>query len=336
MMTSMKEVAKRAGVSIATVSAVVNENKYVSEDLKKKIEEAIKELNYRPNRLARSLKGKETKLIGVTVTEITNPFYPLMLKGVEDVALSFGYNVILSTTADDQEQEYTLLESMLDQGVDGVILATIDTVHSKALQLLLKENVPTVLINRSPKDFNGMKVCIDSYKVGELATEHLIELGHEKIAFFGGQRQNSIERERAFLDRMKLNHLSVPQDWLIDCGYEPEKTYQLTMELLNQEEIPTAIFAASDLIAFSVARAVMDKGYEIPRDISVIGADNIPFTADFRVPLTTIDVQTYEIGKIGCELLLKTLTGKDLNETDRVVLEPTLIHRNSTGVVKNN
>lgn len=333
-MTSMKEVAQKAGVSIATVSAVVNDTKYVSNELKEKIEQVIKELNYRPNRIARSLKGKETKLIGVTVTEITNPFYPLMLKGVEDTAIVSGFNVILSTTSDNEDMELKLLESMLDQGVDGVILATIDKSDSKALKLLEKENVPTVLINRAPKDYTGSKVCIDSCKVGMLATEHLLQLGHEKIAFFGGERQNTKEREVAFLKTMEKNGLHVPQEWVIDSEYDLEKTSQITKGIIKSGNIPTAVYAASDLIAFGVSRAFLEEGFSIPKDISIIGSDNIPFSADFRIPLTTVDVHTYEIGKKGFEILSEKLTKKRGDTLEQFTLEPELIIRNSTEMLK--
>ncbi len=329
-MTSMKEVAKRAGVSIATVSAVINDNKFVSTELKVKVEEAIKELNYRPNRIARSLKGKEKKLIGVMVTEITNPFYPLMIKGIEDFALTSGFNILLSTTSDDEKVEYKLIESILDQGVDGVVLATIDNSDSKSLELLKKENVPTVLINRAPKNYPGSKVYVDSYKVGTLATEYLLQLGHKKIAFIGGERQNTKERERAFLEVMKSRNLPVPNEWIIDSEYNFEKVKSITKEIIKNKDRPTAIYAGMDIIAFEVAKAILEEGLRIPEDISIVGSDNIPFSEDFRVPLTSVDVQAYEIGKRGLEILIDKITKKEEEVQDQVIFDPTLVIRNST------
>ncbi len=329
-MTSMKEVAKRAGVSIATVSAVINDNKFVSAELKVKIEEAIKELNYRPNRIARSLKGKETKLIGVMVTEITNPFYPLMIKGIEDLALTAGFNILLSTTSDDEKTEYKLIESILDQGVDGVVLATIDNSKSKSLELLKKENIPTVLINRAPKNYPGSKIYVDSYKVGSLATEYLLQLGHKKIAFFGGKRQNTKEREKAFLDVMKSRNLPVPNEWIIDSEYNFEKVKCITKEIIKNKDRPTAIYAGMDIIAFEVAKAILEEGLRIPEDISIVGSDNIPFSEDFRVPLTSVDVQAYEIGKRGLKILIDKITNKEEEVQDQVIFDPTLVIRNST------
>ena len=329
-MTSMKEVAKRAGVSIATVSAVINDNKFVSTELKVKVEEAIKELNYRPNRIARSLKRKEKKLIGVMVTEITNPFYPLMIKGIEDFALTSGFNILLSTTSDDEKVEYKLIESILDQGVDGVVLATIDNSDSKSLELLKKENVPTVLINRAPKNYPGSKVYVDSYKVGTLATEYLLQLGHKKIAFIGGERQNTKERERAFLEVMKSRNLPVPNEWIIDSEYNFEKVKSITKEIIKNKDRPTAIYAGMDIIAFEVAKAILEEGLRIPEDISIVGSDNIPFSEDFRVPLTSVDVQAYEIGKRGLEILIDKITKKEEEVQDQVIFDPTLVIRNST------
>ncbi len=329
-MSTMKEVAKKAGVSIATVSAVINENKYVSEELKEKVNSAIQELNYRPNRIAQSLKGKETKLIGITVTEITNPFYPLLIKGVEDKALSSDYNIILSATSDDEEKECKVLESMLAQGVDGVIMATVDNVDSKALKLLEKEKVPMVLINRAPKNFKGSSVCIDSFQVGVLATEHLINLGHRQIAFIGGDRQNTKEREYAFLKTMKAHSLPVPKEWVIDTEYSLEKTTQQIKEMIRSKRLPTAIYVGMDVLAFWAARILLEHGIRIPEDISIIGSDNIPFSEDFRVPLTTVEVHTYEIGQRGFELLLNKITSGRGDVNHKYVLEPELVIRNST------
>ncbi|MFY4775137.1 LacI family DNA-binding transcriptional regulator [Metabacillus sp. RGM 3146] len=334
-MVTIKDVAKTAKVSIATVSAVINSNKFVSEELKNRVELAIKDLGYRPNKLARSLKKKESYLIGVVVTEITNPFYPLLLKGVEDIALSNKYNLMLCTTGDNQHKEFELVQSMVDQGVDGVVLATVDKDNSRSIQFLKNESVPHVLINRAPRDYEGNLVRINSYRVGEFATEFLIQNGHHDIAFIGGNRLNSRERERGYKDTVKKHGIKLKNNRIIASAYDINGAYRDVQTLIENKDLPTAIFAASDIMAFGAIKALLDKGYRIPEDISVIGSDNITFSEDFRVPLTTVDAQAYEIGKIGCEMLISLLNNKDLDSTQKRFLEPKLVIRQSCRLLEN-
>lgn len=328
-MVTIKEVAKRANVSIATVSAVINRNKFVSEELKERVEKAIEELGYRPNRIARSLKKKETKLIGVAVTEVTNPFYPKLLKGVEDAAIDNDYNVLLCTTGDDPEKEFELLQSMADQGVDGIILGTVDQENSKSIQFLNQEKIPHVLINRAPVHYNGSVARINNSLVGEIAALHLTRLGHEKIAFVGGNRLNSTEREKSFIDTLASKGVFLPPEWIIQTEYNSESAYKSVQSLFGKKDMPTAVFTASDVMAFGVIKAFQDAGCQVPDDVSVIGSDNIPFSEDFRVPLTTIDAKAFEIGRYGCELLIQMLTEKQKPEHKKMLLEPSLVERES-------
>lgn len=334
-MVTIKDVAEKANVSIATVSAVINKNKFVSDELKERVNSAIQELNYRPNKIARSLKNKKTYLIGVIVTEITNPFYPIMLKGVEDVANKSKYKLIVSTTEDDPEKEYDLIQSMLDYGVDGIVLATADSRDSRSIHLLEQGEIPCVLINRSPEDYEGNVVRIDSYKVGEIATKYLIDLGHKDIAFIGGDRLNSWEREKGFKDTLSRYGIKLKNNRIIRTDYEANKAYQDILKLIESDDIPTAFFAASDVMAFGTIKVLLDKGFKVPQDISVIGSDNIPFSEDFLVPLTTIDAQAYKIGKLGSEILIAML-GKNTNkiQNNTCLIEPSLIIRQSCQEIK--
>lgn len=328
-MLTIKDVAKRAGVSIATVSAVINRNKFVSEKLKERVEKAVQELGYRPNKIAQSLKKKETKLLGVAVTEITNPFYPLMLKGIEDIARTNGYSVVLCTTDDNQQKEFKLLQSMADQGVDGIILGTADEENSKSIQFLNQEMIPHVLINRAPMQYKGSVARINSYLVGELSAQYLMELGHTNLAFIGGGRLNSLEREKAFISTLAANGVLLPTNHIIRTEYNFESVYNKMQPLLKSNNLPTAFFAASDIMAFGTIKALQNAGYRVPEDVSVIGADNIPFSEDFQVPLTTVDAKAYEIGQAGCGFLLDLLTKGAGQEKQQLLLEPKLVVRKS-------
>ncbi|WP_226672077.1 LacI family DNA-binding transcriptional regulator [Rossellomorea aquimaris] len=328
-MVTIKEVAKKANVSIATVSAVINKNKFVSDDLISRVEEAINDLGYRPNKVARSLKKKETNLIGVMVTEITNPFYPLMFKGVEDVAIDSGYSVMLCTTGDDPKKENFLLQSMIDQGVDGIILATVDDETSESITLLNSLKIPYVLINRSPRNYEGTMVRINSCKVGEMAAEYLLESGHQDICFIGGDRLNSWEREKGFTNVLSANGIQVDESRLIRSGYSIEEAYKDVRSFIQKGNLPTAMFAASDVMAFGAIKAILDSGLKVPEDISVIGSDNISFSEDFLIPLTTIDAQTYDVGKLGSEMMVEKLKNKDKASNNQLLLEPKIVERKS-------
>ncbi|WEG13417.1 LacI family DNA-binding transcriptional regulator [Pullulanibacillus sp. KACC 23026] len=328
-MVTIKDVAKKANVSIATVSAVINNNKFVSDQLKERVEQAIQEIGYRPNRVARSLKKKETHLIGVVVTEITNPFYPLMLKGVEDIALLNKYKPMLCTTDDDSKKEFELIQSMVDQGVDGVILATVDKEHSRSVQFLEQEKIPHVLINRAPFNYDGNLVRINSYRVGELATEFLLNQGHRDIAIIVGNRLNSWEREKGFKETL-LKQGIVPKDnRIIQSEYNMKSAYRDIQTLIEKGDLPTAIFAVSDVMAFGTIKALLDHGLKVPQDISVIGSDNITFSEDFRIPLTTVDAKAYEIGKMGCKLLVDLLQMNKEDKGTQQLIEPELVIRES-------
>ncbi|WP_110929515.1 LacI family DNA-binding transcriptional regulator [Bacillus massiliglaciei] len=335
-MVTIKDVARTANVSIATVSAVINQNKFVSEELKERVEKAIHELRYRPNKVARSLKKKETKLIGVAVTEVTNPFYPHLLKGVEDTALDYGYNVLLCTTGDDPSKELELVQSMADQGADGIILGTADQADSESIVFLEEAKIPYVLINRSPSEYKGSLARINSYLVGEMAAQYLTDLGHDKLIFIGGDRLNSWERERAFIDTLKTKDISLGPDRIIRSEYRSERVYNDIQNLIKDRQImPTAIFAASDIMAFGAIKALLDYGVKVPEDVSVMGADNIPFSEDFKVPLTTIDAKAYEIGKCGCDLLIQAVNHRTEEfEHKQIFLKPVLIERDSCKSVK--
>lgn len=333
-MVTIKDIAQKADVSIATVSAVINSNKFVSEGLKERVELAINELGYRPNKVARSLKKKETYLIGVVVTEITNPFYPLMIKGVEDIALSNNYKLMLCTTDDDPQKEYELVQSMLDYGVDGVVLATVDNENAESIAFLKNKRIPHVLINRAPYQYDGNFVRINSYRIGEIATEFLIKHNHKDIAFIGGNRLNSLEREKGYKDTMIKHGLEVKEDRIINSEYDAEIAYKDIYRFIQMKKMPTAIFASSDIIAFGVIKALLDNGYHIPNDISVIGSDNISFSEDFRIPLTTVNARAYEVGKVGCEKLVATLTNKSDNNPKIHLLEPEIVTRNSHRLLK--
>ncbi|MHB1405971.1 MAG: LacI family DNA-binding transcriptional regulator [Desulfitobacteriaceae bacterium] len=333
-MITMKEVANLAKVSVATVSAVINNSAYVSDQLRERVLEAINVLGYRPNALARSLKKSKTQLLGFIVKDITNPFYPEMLHGAEDAARKAGYNMLVCTTSDETEREEKYLESLLELRIDGIILATIDEATKLVAERLNKEQTPFVLINRWPDGYKGCAVGADNLKAGMLATQHLISLGHKEIAFIGASKElvTSRYREEGYRQVLKENGLDVPEHFLRYCEYSEEKAYLAYEELAKKGNVPKAVFAANDLMGFGAARALWEAGYKIPDDVAFVGCDDIEFSKKFLIPLTTVYIPKYEMGKLAVEMLLKNIEKSEgyQNDNSVMMLEPHLVIRKSS------
>ncbi|MCL4425026.1 MAG: LacI family transcriptional regulator [Firmicutes bacterium] len=329
----MKDVARQANVSIATVSAVVNNSAYVSEELLARVTAAIQELGYRPNALARSLKKNRSRILSLMVKDVTNPFYPEMISGAELAASEAGYGLILYTTGDDMRREQSGLRSMLEYRVDGMLLAIVEEKNRSILDVVRKEGIPVVLINRRPEDYEGIYVGVDNEAAGRIATEHLISLGHKEIAFIGAKPDvmTSRNREKGYRRAMAENGLPVPERLIRFCEYSDEKAYRAYQKLIAGGKIPGAIFSANDLMSFGAVRALLEAGLRIPEDVAVVGCDDIAFSGSFRVPLTTVHIPKYDIGKAGAELLIRMVESRSSVGLEPILLRPRLVVRQSCG-----
>ncbi|MCM3113773.1 LacI family transcriptional regulator [Neobacillus sp. MER 74] len=329
-MATMKDISKKANVSIATVSAVVNQSTYVSPELTERVNRAIEELNYRPNAIARSLKMKSTNTVGVILSDILNPYYPAIVKGMDDVAIKNNFSVILCNTSNDNNRFQSYLDLMVDKRVDGLILANIS--NQEELLEVEKRNLNFVLVNRRPLGYNTSYVGVNNQLAIELAVNHLVSLGYKRIAFIGGNSDlsTSKERLRGFIQGKTQNGLQATNDLIFEGEYTQESGYASVIKMLKQvKELPDAICAASDLIAFGIIKALRDKGIRVPEDIAVIGNDNNNFSKDFLVPLSTVNHPTYEMGKLGMELLLQRVNEGENHFPKQVILTPSLIIRES-------
>ncbi|WP_026566796.1 LacI family DNA-binding transcriptional regulator [Bacillus sp. UNC41MFS5] len=329
-MATMKDISKKANVSIATVSAVVNQSTYVSPELTERVNRAIEELNYRPNAIARSLKMKSTNTVGVILSDILNPYYPAIVKGMDDVAIKNNFSVILCNTSNDKSRFLSYLDLMVDKRVDGLILANIS--NQEELQEVEKRNLNFVLVNRRPPGYNTSYVGVNNHLAIELAVNHLASLGYKRIAFIGGNSDLSTSKERlqGFVQGMMQNGLQVTNNLIFEGEYTQESGYASVIKMLKQlKELPEAICAASDLIAFGIIKALREKGIRVPEDIAVIGNDNNNFSEDFLVPLSTVNHPTYEMGKLGMGLLLQRVNEGENHFPKQVILTPSLIIRES-------
>ncbi len=327
---TMKDVARLAGVSVQTVSVVVNDKAVVSPDTRDRILAAIEELGYRPLAAARSLRTGSTRTIGLMVADITNPFFARMADAVEDHAHGAGYNVILYNTHSDPERERTYLHIAAQRWVDGMLfVTTTDTLHG--LRTLQDAGIPVVAIDRIPHHYEGPSVTLDNQRTGALVAEHLLDLGHQHLAHICGplDLRLSIERLDSFDAAIRARGLEPLPHAVGDAAWSCESGYIAMRQLLARDPAPTAVFASNDRLAIGAMRAVVEAGLHVPGDVSIVGVDNIELAPYQTPPLTTVRQSLADVATLATKILLDLLQGVEPEEP-HVVFEPRLMVREST------
>ena len=311
-MPTIQDVARAAGVSTSTVSHVLNETRPVNQETRQRVLKAMKALDYRPNRLARSLRNRRTNTLGVLLPNSANPFFAQILLGIEAACFEHDYNFILGNANDDSKREMAYLDVLVSKQVDGILLVSTGA-YRKALDLLAPRGVPVVMVDRSPAQiYDGWQidaVYTDNEDGGRMATEYLIGLGHRRIACVGGPVLLTSGAGRVIGYRRALEHARFPVDetLILEGDFEHEGGYRAGKALLALPEPPTAIFACNDLMAVGVLYAAFEAGVRVPEDLSVIGFDDIPL-ASYTVPrLTTVAQQATMLGRAGVDLMLARL-----------------------------
>jgi LacI family transcriptional regulator len=335
-MATIKEVAERAGVSVMTVSRVVNNSKYVSPETKEKVERAMKELGYVPNALAHGLITKKTQGLGLIVSDITNPFFTTIARGVEDTAIKNGFNIILCNTDEDIQKEKMYIELLLRKRVDGIILSSADCSKKNSVEQIISRNVPLVLIDRCIKGLQVDCVYSDSKNGAYNLTKYLISLGHKRIGIIVGPLRISTAVDRVEGYKRALQEESITIDnSLIKWGekYSREDGYRNAVELLNMDNPPTAIFGGNRLITVGMLKAIRELNLKIPDDISVVSFDEVEDISVTNPFLTVVSQNSYAIGVVATEWILKRIKGesKFLEDPQDIVLQPKLIIRESCG-----
>jgi LacI family transcriptional regulator len=329
------DVARAASVHPSTVSRVLNGRAELSllPETRDRVTAAAKRLGYRPSALARSLRLRRTFTLGMLVPDITNPFFPPIIKGVEDTAQARGYNLILCNTMDSPEREATYLRVLRERQVDGLLIASSFMADSTIAQLRA-EKFPYVLLNRAPRGGEDLAVLPDNRAGVTSAIEHLIELGHRRIGLVAGPQTTMTGQERLAAARAALRrHRIAADDGLVGIAerFSEEAGYRAAWQLLRGIEPPTAIFGANDLIALGALRVAREAGLGVPRDLSIVGFNDIPLAELLEPPLTTVRVPQQEMGVEAATLLIAQLDGEAIPRR-RVVLEANLIVRGSTAV----
>ena len=330
-MATMREVADRAEVSVATVSRVINKTGYVSPDLESRVYEAMRALKYQPSALARSLRRRETMTIGVLIPQINQPFYSTLTFSVEKSLFSNDYRTLICSSEQHRDKENAYIEMLLRQRVDGVVLVPTGK-NADSFRQFQDHNIPVVLADHDVPSLDCNKVLSDNYRGGYIGMKHLIELGHRHIGLIGGPdySQPMNDRLRGVQSALAEYKLTVHAEMLAAGPFHHfEVGYNSAMGMLRQSTPPTAIFALTDMMAIGVLHAAAELDLTLPQDLSVVGYDDIPLSA-YSIPgLTTIAQPTYEMGQVVTRILLDAIQNPDhTNETH--LLSIRLIMREST------
>lgn len=330
-MATMKDVARLAGVSTATVSATINMSTYVSPALRARVEAAIRQLGYAPSAVARSLKMGVTRLLGLVVADITNPFFTELVHVVEQAAQLDGYSVLLVDTDQDVEKELAALRLMESQRVDGVILAPSGSPSDYRRAGLSAYRPPIVLVDRAVSQFDADVVVIDNVRAAHLATRHIVALGHRRIATIAGSAHVSTGADRLAGFRTALLEAGLPFDpALVRAGnFREDDGYEAATALLRLPSPPSAIFAANNQMLIGLIRAVVDLGLACPRDVSIAAVDDLPWAGAVSPRLTMIRQPVREMGETVVRLLLQRIAAPATAEPRHVVLQPELVVRDS-------
>jgi LacI family transcriptional regulator len=330
-LSNIREVAQRAGVSTTTVSHVINNTRFVSSDVRARVEDAIRETNYQPNALARSLRRGKSHTIGLILPDSGNPFFAEIGRAVEGEAFARGYSVIFCNTESNPDREDFYLELLASKRVDGIILVSGGLPTQSFIQVDTQKT-PVVAVDRDSSDLAIDTVLTDNLGGGMLATRHLIELGHKRIACLMGPSSISPSAQRLNGYRQALQEAGLPFDeCLVRQGdYLAGSGWTIGRELLTVADRPSAIFACNDMMAIGVLRAAAELGFDVPRDLALVGFDDIELAAYTHPPLTTVAQDKQKIGEIAVSLLVEKIGDQEMNGR-REFLQPRLVIRKSCG-----
>ena len=331
MAVTITQVAQKAGVSKATVSRVLNDSKPVSPETRIRVLEAIEDLDFKPNPTARSLVYKKSKTIGVVVTDIDNLFVSVLVKGIEDVAYSKGYNLIISNSLGSAEKEVELLVMLNDKLVDGIIFLT-SRLHKEHKAFFRKSSIPISLVNVSYNGRNLINIRIDHRKAAYDMTAYFLKKSYTRVGMIQASLEDHFTGKERFLGyRQALERFGVPYDEnLVKTGsLTAADGYRIGREIVNEDLQLEALFVACDLMAFGAMKAFLDQGLKIPGDIEVAGFDDVPMSSYYHPALTTVRQPIIEMGSKAAGLLIRLIEGKALERWE-VVLPHEVVLREST------
>jgi LacI family transcriptional regulator len=327
----MRDVAERAGVSVTSVSHVINQTRVVSGELRERVLNAMNELGYQPNALARSLRRKETYTVGVIMTNSADPFFAEVTRGVEDTCFDQGYNIILCNSDSDLDKELFYTSVLTKKRVDGILFLAAGGKSTEHIRTVQKRGTPLVVVDRYIPDIAVDTVLIDNAHGGWLATHHLIELGHQCIGCITGPSDLTLSAERVTGYRRALQEagLRIDESLIVKGDFQYESGYRAAQQFLARPTPPTAIFACNDLMAIGAMNAAIKQGCQSPAQLSVIGFDDIRPASYTNPLLTTVAQPKYEMGSIATTMLLERIHNQDMPPRQKL-LDTYLVVREST------
>ncbi|MEC1670715.1 LacI family DNA-binding transcriptional regulator [Bacillus mojavensis] len=336
MKTTIYDVARKAGVSITTVSRVINHTGRISDKTRQRVMNVMKEMEYTPNVHAAALTGKRTNIIGLVTPDISNPFYGELAKSIEERADELGFQIIICSTDYDPKKETKYFSVLKQKNVDGIIFATGIENHDSmaALEEIINEHIPLAMISQDKPLLPMDIVVMDDVLGGYEAAKHLLSLGHTKIACIVGDGSTTGEKDRIKGFRQAMEEANVPVDesLIIPTRFSLESGKEEAGKLLDRDT-PTAIFAFNDVLACAAIQAARIRGMKVPDDLSIIGFDNTILAEMVDPPLTTIAQPIKEMGQRVIELLVEEIEGKR-KAKQKIVLSPELVIRHSTSPFK--
>ncbi len=329
---TIKDIALKLGISISTVSRALRNATDVSPMTRKAVKELSEELHYQPNRLALSLRQKQTHTIGVIVPNL-DYVLSMMVKGIDEVALEAGYTVMVCQSNESFGREMVNTRRLLESLVDGFIVSVSSETksfdHFKAIQ---ERNIPMIVFDRVTPDLICPTVFIDNEDGGFQATEHLIEQGYKRIAVLAGPKNLGVSNRRVdgYLNALKKHKIKVDKDLIIYCDFNQDYAFFATQELLAMKKRPDAIFTISDKMAIGAMLAIKKKGLKMPADIGLVGFNNDPVTSLVTPSISSIEQQPFELGKAAAKLFIETMYSKEESKDTKVVLKTKLFIRESS------
>jgi LacI family transcriptional regulator len=340
MAVTISDIAKEAKVSHATVSRVLNSSGYVKDETRKRVLEVIKNLNYTPSAIARSLSTSKTNTIGVIIPDINNLFFGEIVKGITEIADENNLNIIFCDTDEDKDKELKAINVLKEQRIQGLIITPTfykETGNSENLNTLKNLGIPIILIDGHVEylDFSG--VFIDHIKGAYDGTAALIEAGHRKVAIITGNMNSRPAKERLKGYEKALEAYNIPAEnkYIFYGDYKYETAYEITKQILKMENRPTAIFVSSNTMILGCIRAFYEQKLSIPKDMAIIGFDKVDVLDLIGMNISFINGPSNELGKIGMKMLLELLSSKKRNEVKRVTILPEIILKGSEKYIEN-
>ena len=331
-MPNIRDVAKLAGVAPITVSRVINNSGYITEETRQRVQEAIEALGYVPNSLARSLRSRKTRMLALLLTDITNPFWTTVARGVEDAASDAGFSVILCNTDESETEQERYLRIILEKQVDGVLLVPVRDPVEPVCSVKAQKVPVVVLDRRVPESLETDVVRGDSVDGAYRLVNLLISLGHRRIAILTGPHDVSTAEDRVTGYRQALIDAGLDWEQVLYGEFTLDSGYQLARQTLQSEPRPTAYFAGNNFLAIGALRALRDSGLKVPEDVALVGFDDLPEALMIDPFLTVAKQPAYDMGYKATELLLARLSGQAPEKCQDIVLPVEIVVRRSSGM----